>query len=90
VAIQIRIDLDRAGIGKLARGAQLQQELLRRANRVKAAAQAEAEEDDRPFITASAITGQRRARASVMWRGGLPGEIQDRILGRAVDAARSG
>ena len=88
MALQVRFELNRRGIGALARSEQLRGELLRRARRVEAAARAEAGPDDQEHIEATGFTGRTRARASVIWRGGLPTEVRDRVLGRAVDAAR--
>lgn len=88
MAMQIDIDINRRGIGQVAQNPKLQAELLRRAQRVARQAISQAQDDDKPFIQATAITGQRRARASVMWRGGLPKEMRQRILGASIDAAR--
>lgn len=88
MAIQIKVTLNRQGIGQVAKSPDLRAELLRRAQRVAQRAQASVEPGEREFIEASAYTGRTRARASVMYRGGLRAEIADRVLGRAVDAAR--
>lgn len=85
---EIRIVLNSRGIGEIAKGDQLKAHLLGRARRVESAARAKVPSDERPFITASAWTGRRRARASVMYRGGLRREVDERILGRSIDAAR--
>lgn len=88
MAAQIRVTLDRFGIGVVAKSPGLRAEMLRRAQRVAGRARASVAPDEREFIEASAYTGRRRVRASVMYRGGMRAELADRVLGRAVDAAR--
>lgn len=87
---QMRITVNREGIGQIAKGGELRAELLRRAQRVAAVAAgpASTHRPDLPQPEASGYVGRNRARASVMWRGGLAPEIHHRVLGGAIDAAR--
>lgn len=90
MAVQVRIELSYAGIGQIARSDQLRAEMLRRARAVAAAAEELAAPIDPHHlpIEASAVTGRSRARASVMFLGGLHIEHAHRVLGQAIDAAR--
>lgn len=88
MATSTRITTSYAGIGQLAKGPQLKAELLRRAERVARAVKQAAADDEQPYIEAGAYVGARRARASVIWRGGLPTELRDRLLAQHIDAAR--
>jgi hypothetical protein len=82
------VRIDRAAIRQLARGPELRADLLRRAGQVAARAQAAVGPRDRAAIVVSGFLGRNRARASVMWRGGLADEGDRRILGSAIDAGR--
>lgn len=86
--VKFRIKLDRKGIGQIAKSAEMAAHMLRRAERVAAAARSSAPEEDREFIRASSYIGRRRARASVLYSGGLDRELRNRILGQAIDRAR--
>lgn len=86
---QTRITLDRSGIGQLAKSESLRKDMLRRAERVAAAASQEASQlAPGGEVVATGIIGARRARASVMWVGGLAAETAHRLLGRCIDHAR--
>lgn len=87
---QVRIEVSYEGIGQIARGAELRADMLRRARAVAAVADelaARIRRDHLP-IEASAVIGRTRARASVMFPGGLAMEHAHRVLGQAIDAAR--
>lgn len=79
---------NRRGLGELLRSEQMRAHLFSRARRVQQAAQAAVDADERAFIDAGSFIGRRRARATVMYRGGLRHELAHRMLGRSIDAAR--
>ncbi|MGP4114660.1 hypothetical protein ACTWP5_27590 [Streptomyces sp. 4N509B] len=87
----VRIEIDYAGIGRLAKGDELRADLQRRAERVRAAAQAAAPEMNEGAIEVDASTrvGRDRVRGIVVARhpGVLYAEAEHRFLGRAIDAA---
>lgn len=87
----VRIEVDYAGIGQLATGDELRADLQRRAERVRAAAQAEASDMTTGAIEVDATTsrGRDRVRGIVTARhpGVLHAEAKHRFMGRAIDAA---
>ncbi|ONK09438.1 hypothetical protein [Streptomyces sp. MP131-18] len=88
---RVRIDVDYGGIGRLATGDDLRADLQRRAERVRAAAQAAVPEMQEGAIVVDATTrvGRDRVRGIVTARhpGVLYAEARHRFLGRAIDAA---
>lgn len=89
--VNVRIEVDYDGIGRLATGDELRADLAARAERVAAAAQAEAPEMTTGAIEveAAARVGRDRVRGIVTARhpGALHAEAKHRFLGRAIDAA---
>ncbi|MFI9465755.1 hypothetical protein [Streptomyces xiamenensis] len=87
----VRIEIDYAGIGRLAKGDELRAELQRRAGRVAAAAKAAAPEmkTGQIEVTAETRTGRDRVRGVVTARhpGVVYAEAKHRFLGRSLDAA---
>lgn len=87
----VRIEIDYAGIGRLAKSDELRAELERRAGRVAAAAKAAAPEmtTGQIEVTAETRTGRDRVRGVVTARhpGVVYAEAKHRFLGRALDAA---
>lgn len=81
-----RYDHNRSGYRAILRSSEVRSDLGRRAENVRQAADAAAPPDQEVF--ASEMTGTNRARASVMAPGGLEAELEDRFLGRSIDAAR--
>lgn len=84
----IRIELSYQGIGEIARSDAVRADMQRRADAVAQAARSAVSAQDAARITATSRIGQRRARASVFWAGGLADEMELRALGKAIDAAR--
>jgi hypothetical protein len=87
----VRIEIDYRGIGRLAKGDELRADLHKRAERVRAAAQAQAPEMETGSIVVDASTrvGRDRARGIVTARhaGVLYAEAKYRFMARAIDAA---
>jgi hypothetical protein len=92
--VNIRIDVDYDGIGRLATGDDLRADLQRRAERVRAVTQAAAPEMNEGVIEVDASTrvGHDRVRGIVTARhpGVLYAEARHRFMGRAIDAAGDG
>lgn len=91
VRVTVRIETSFGGIGRLARGADLRADLQRRAERVRAAAQAGAPDMETGAIEIDAITrvGPDRVRGLVIatHAGVLYAEARHRFMARAIDAA---
>lgn len=87
MATSVHMSIDYAAIGRLAKSEELRADLARRAERVAQRARAAAGPGEEQRIESSAIVGRSRARASVIWVGGLGQEIARRVLGGAVDGA---
>lgn len=89
--VRATIKADQAGIGRLMTGAELRADLQRRADRVRAAAQAAAPEMQEGAIEVDATvrTGRDRSRGIVtaVHPGVLHAEARHRFLGRSMDAA---
>lgn len=89
--VKVLIESDHAGIGRLMTGAELRADLQRRADRVRAAAQAAAPEMQEGAIEVDATvrTGRDRSRGIVtaVHPGVLHAEARHRFLGRSMDAA---
>ncbi|MFB7900036.1 hypothetical protein ACFC1B_27340 [Streptomyces xiamenensis] len=87
----VRIEIDNAGIGRLAKGNELRADLERRAGRVAAAAKASAPEmtTGQIEVTAETRTGRDRVRGVVTARhpGVVYAEAKHRFLGSSLDAA---
>ena len=87
----VRIQINYEGIGRLATGAELRADLQKRAERVRAAAQAAAPPMREGEIVVDATTraGRDRVRGIVTARhpGVLHAEARHRFLGAAIDAA---
>lgn len=87
----VRIQIDYEGVGRLAKGDELRADLQRRAERVRAAAQAAAPEMTTGQIEVDATTrvGRDRVRGIVTAHhpGVLHAEARHRFMGRAIDAA---
>lgn len=79
------IKLNRAGVRQILRSDSVEQDLLRRAQRVAAAAQANA--PDHVEIRADSSKGGNRARATVVALGGYDEDLETRFLSSAIDAA---
>lgn len=88
---RVRIEIDYRGIRRAAKGEALRADLQRRAERVRAAAQAQAPEMETGVIEVDASTrvGRDRVRGLVVARhaGVLHAEAKYRFMGRAIDAA---
>lgn len=82
----VRVALKYQGIRRIGRGPEMYREMLRRAEKVKAAAEAIAPPDQDLYATG--FYGLNRARASVMAPGGERSEHAERYLGKSLDAAR--
>ena len=80
------IKLNSAGVRALLRSSSVEQDLLRRAQRVAAAAQANAPENVEIRVDSS--RGGNRARAVVVALGGYKEDLETRFLSSAIDAAR--
>jgi hypothetical protein len=89
--VRVRIEINYAGIGELAKGAPLRTDLARRAFAVRAAALANAPEmqTGQIEVEASTRTGSDRVRGIVTARhpGVVHAEAKHRFLGQAIDAA---
>lgn len=89
--VRVRIETSYGGIGKLAKGPELRADLQKRAERVRAAAQAAAPEMETGTIRIDASTrvGGDRVRGIVVARhaGVLYAEAKYRFMARAIDAA---
>ncbi len=83
---RVRVVLRYAGIRQVAKSQEVEKDMLRRADKVRQAAQSLAPPDQELFATP--WIGRNRARASVMAPGGLAAEHRDRFLGKSIDAAR--
>ncbi len=83
---RVRVRLNYQGIRKIAKGEPMEREMLRRAERVRQAAETIAPPDQSLYATP--WIGRNRARASVMAPGGLDAEHRERFLGKSIDAAR--
>ena len=81
-----KIELNRAGVRALLRSAAVRRDLLARAGRVAAAAQANAPEHVKVVLDSS--VGSNRARAIVLALGGYNEDLETRFLTSAIDAAR--
>lgn len=88
---RVRVEVNYDGIGELARSAGVRADLERRAQAVRAAAQAAAPQmkEGRIEVEASARVGRDRVRGVVVARhpGVLYAEAKHRFLGGAMDAA---
>ena len=88
---RVRVEINYDGIGQLARSSGVRADLERRAQAVRAAAQAAAPrmQEGRIEIEASTRVGQDRARGIVVAQhpGVLHAEAKHRFLGGAMDAA---
>lgn len=80
------IKLNRSGVRAILRSDSVERDLLLRAGRVAAAAQANAPENVEIRVDSS--KGANRARATVVALGGYKAELEDRFLSSAIDAAR--
>ncbi len=80
------IKLNRSGVRQILRSDSVERDLLLRAGRVAAAAQAKAPENVE--IRVDSRKGPNRARATVVALGGQKAELEDRFLSNAIDAAR--
>lgn len=80
------IKLNSPGIRALLRSNEVEQDLLRRAQRVAAAAEANAPENVE--IKVDSKVGSTRARATVVALGGYKEDLETRFLSSAIDAAR--
>ena len=80
------IKLNSSGIRQLLRSDSVERDLLLRAGRVAAAAQANAPENVEIRVDSS--KGSNRARATVAALGGLKEDQETRFLSSAIDAAR--
>ena len=88
---RVRVEINYDGIGELARSGGVRADLERRAQAVRAAAQAAAPrmQEGRIEIEASTRVGRDRARGIVVAQhpGVLHAEAKNRFLGGAMDAA---
>ncbi|MFG3311871.1 hypothetical protein [Streptomyces sp. KR2] len=88
---RVRVEINYDGIGQLARSSGVRADLERRAQAVRAAAQAAAPrmQEGRIEIEASTRVGRDRARGIVVAQhpGVLHAEAKHRFLGGAMDAA---
>lgn len=80
------IKLNKAGVRALLRSDSVERDLLLRAGRVAAAAQANAPEHVE--IRIDSTKGSNRARATVVALGGYDEDLETRFLTSAIDAAR--
>jgi len=80
------IKLNRNGVRAILRSDSVQRDLLLRAGRVAAAAQANAPENVE--IKLDSAKGSNRARAVVLALGGYSEDLESRFLTSAIDAAR--
>lgn len=80
------IKLNRAGVRALLRSEEVRHDLLQRAGRVAASAQANAPENVEIRVDSS--IGSNRARAVVVALGGYKEDLETRFLSSAIDAAR--
>lgn len=85
MAEKVEIKLNRSGVRSLLRSKDVEQDLLRRAQRVAEAARARAPEHIE--IVADSSIGANRARAVVVALGGYDEELDKRFLSSAIDAA---
>lgn len=79
------IKLNRAGVRTLLRSEAVRRDLLQRAGRVAAVAQANAPENVEIRVDSS--IGANRARATVVALGGYKEDLETRFLSSAIDAA---
>lgn len=80
------IKLNSKGVREILRSDSVERDLLLRAGRVAAAAQAKAPENVE--IRVDSAKGATRARATVVALGGAKAELEDRFLSSSIDAAR--
>lgn len=89
IALAVVFDVNHSGVAELATGIGMKAEMVRRATNVARTAQGLLPaRHSGGQIEVSGFIGLHRARASVIWPGGLAMEYAHRILGRAIDAAR--
>lgn len=86
MANNVKIVLNRAGVGQLLKSSEVQADLLRRAQAIAAAAGANGGE-----FVADARIGTTRARAIVFTADAeaMRAEAKDRVLTQAIDAGRT-
>lgn len=86
MATKVRIELNRAGIRELLNSAEVRARIAAKTEAVAQAAEANLGGDDLRVETQ--VAGRSRARGYVTLVAGAAKEAEDRVLGRAIDAAR--
>lgn len=86
MATKVRIELNRTGIRQILNSAEVRGRIAAKTEAVANAARGNLGGDDLKVVTE--VAGRSRARGYVTLVAGAAKEAEDRVLGRAMDAAR--